>query len=215
MVAVHYRGRFSGNPDDLVKGAPHPTATLFKEIDSMAKLGLVANGLAFVILALLFVGTIFLFGWGDARVGLNLLLNWWSLGGMILALAVIIPHEFLHAICFPHDAYIYSDLRHGLFFAYSPDPISKGRFLFMSALPNLVFGLVPFVIGAIIRGDSVGAFLAMMGVLSLAAGAGDYINMANASFQVPHGALVYMTGFRSAWYRPKDEEAYFASHSAS
>ena len=45
-------------------------------------------------------------------------------------------------------------------------------------------------------------FFLIFGALSIAAGAGDYLNVFNAAVQVPAGAKIYMYGFHSYWYMP-------------
>ncbi len=43
----------------------------------------------------------------------------------------------------------------------------------------------------------------MLGVLAIASGFGDYINIYHALTQMPKGALTYMYGFHSYWYLPE------------
>ena len=38
-----------------------------------------------------------------------------------------------------------------MLFVVGTETMSKGRFIFMSMLPNLIFGIVPYVIGMIFQ----------------------------------------------------------------
>ena len=40
--------------------------------------------------------------------------------GLFLFILTIVPHEFLHAICFKDDVYMYHDLSHGMLFVAGP-----------------------------------------------------------------------------------------------
>lgn len=195
MVKIHYRGSYSGDPASLVPGAEHPTAVAFKEPKTLTGFALVGNGIGVIIALGFFTLFYFLYGW--AEIG-----SWQCLLGLFLSLVAAIPHEYLHAVCFPHDAYIYTNLKRGLLFAYSPDPIGKFRFIFMSILPTLVFGVIPLVFGLLFSS----ILLATMGAAGFAAASGDFLNIANALFQVPHGALVFMKGEHSYWYWERDEK---------
>jgi hypothetical protein len=87
-----------------------------------------------------------------------------------------------------------------MLFVVGPEDMSKGRFIFMSLLPSIVFGLIPYIAGFTMHN----VFLATLGAMSLGMGAGDYINVWNALWQMPKGALTYLYGFHSFWYRPDD-----------
>ncbi|MBO5245734.1 MAG: DUF3267 domain-containing protein, partial [Eubacterium sp.] len=89
-----------------------------------------------------------------------------------------------------------------MLFVVGPEVMTKARFVFMSLLPNLVFGLLPYVIGMIVP-QMVG--LLFLGALALSMGAGDYYNVYNALTQMPKGAKTYLYKFNSYWYLPKDE----------
>ena len=77
----------------------------------------------------------------------------------------------------------------------------KGRFVFMSLLPNIVFGFIPFAIYLIWPEHTI---LGTMGALSISAGAGDFLNVFNALTQMPKGAKTYLHKFNSFWYMPEN-----------
>ena len=110
------------------------------------------------------------------------------------------PHELLHAVCFREDVYLYTNWKQGMLFVLGPETMSKGRFIFMSLLPNLVFGVIPYILGMLFPKL---VFAAALGVLATSMGAGDYYNVFNAATQMPKGSRTYLYKFHSYWYLPK------------
>ena len=78
--------------------------------------------------------------------------------------------------------------------------MSKGRFIFMSLLPNLVLGIIPYLIGIIFPNQ---VFAVVLGILATGMGAGDYYNVLNALTQMPKGSRTYLYQFSSYWYMPQ------------
>ena len=81
--------------------------------------------------------------------------------------------------------------------------MSKGRFVFMSLLPNVVFGVLPYLAG-MVAGSS---FFLILGLLATGMGAGDYYNVFNALTQMPKGAKTYLYQFHSFWFLPEAKKA--------
>ncbi len=187
-MKFHYMGEYSGDPATLPAGEQVPGAVMFREPKDSKTLGLVASGIAVALL--LIFGAVFLL----RREG-----EWWSIWGFLLYLLSLVPHEFLHALCFREDVYMYQNLKHGMLFVVGPEHMSKGRFIFMSLLPNIVFGLIPFVI-FLIRPDLI--TIGVFGLLSIVSGAGDFLNVFNALTQMPKGSGTYLHQFHSYWYMP-------------
>ena len=128
-------------------------------------------------------------------------LPWQLCIGAVISMAVLFPHELLHAICFKSDVYLYTNWAQGMLFVIGPETMSKSRFIFMSLLPNIIFGFIPFIIGMIFPNL---VLLTLVGALCIGSGAGDYYNVFNALTQMPRGARTYMYKFNSFWYMPKD-----------
>ena len=189
-MKFHYKGKFSGDPDDLPYLEHEPGAVPFDEPQDPKKLGLIANGIALVI-AIAALVILFLRGGLTAFDPI----------GCILMLLTLFPHELLHAVCFRDDVYMYTNLKHGMLFVVGPERMSKGRFVFMSLLPNIVFGFIPFAIYLIWPEHTI---LGTMGALSISAGAGDFLNVFNALTQMPKGAKTYLHKFNSFWYMPEN-----------
>ena len=112
----------------------------------------------------------------------------------------MVPHELLHALCFREDVYMYHNLKQGMLFVVGPEDMSKGHFVFMSMLPNIVFGFIPFTL-FLVKPEL--RLLGIFGFLSIASGAGDYLNVYNALTQMPKGSRTYLHGFHSYWYLPE------------
>ncbi len=192
-MRLHYKGKFNLDPESLPSKPHLDGAVRFKEAkDSkeMMKIASVISVLLFIICDVVLY----------LRCG-NVVFDDLIIGG-ILALLCAFPHELLHAVCFKEDVYLYTNLKQGMLFVVGPEDMSKGRFIFMSMLPNLVFGILPFLLALI--WPSLG-ILGTFGVLSISMGSGDYYNVFNAATQMPRGARTYLYQFNSFWYMPDTE----------
>lgn len=187
-MKLHYMGKYNLDPNSLPCCEHKEGAVKFNEPDDTAALARKTGRISLILIALLFTALIY-------RCGRATSTAW--LVGMLLFFAALLPHELLHAINFKGDVYLYTNLMQGMLFVVGPEDMSKGRFVFMSLLPNIVFGLVPFVIAMILPQY---AWLGIFGTLSLSAGAGDYYNVYNALTQMPKGARTYLYKLNSYWY---------------
>jgi hypothetical protein len=191
-MKLHYRGKYDLNPESL-PSKPHKCGAVpFKEAKDTKTMGIVANAIA--ILLLIPLGIILYLRYGSSFFN-DLLF------GSIFALLCSFPHELLHALCFKEDVYIYTNLKQGMLFVVGPETMSKGRFIFMSLLPNLIFGIIPYLLALMFPAL---AFLGAFGALSISMGAGDYYNIFNAVSQMPRGARTYLYQFNSFWYMPEN-----------
>lgn len=191
-MKLHYMGKYDLNPDSLPHGEHKDGCVKFKEAEDSKKLAFWANIAAFIIMVVLAVPA--MFRMKDALYS--------SLGmaylGVMVSMLILFPHEILHALCFEKDVYLYTNWRQGMLFVVGPEDMSKVRFVFMSMLPNLVFGIVPYIVGMLIASP----FLLGLGTLATGMGAGDYYNVFNALTQMPKGARTYLYKFNSYWYMP-------------
>jgi len=191
-MKLHYKGKYNLNPESLPHGEHKPNAQPFKEPKDTREIAIIAN-VGCVILTVI-LGIAAYFRCGDNLFG-------WQFGiGCIASLLFLFPHELLHAICFENDVYLYVNLKQGMLFVVGPETMSKGRFIFMSLLPNIVFGLIPYVAGLLFPQY---VFLVVFGTFSLGAGFGDYCNVFNALTQMPKGSRTYLYQLNSFWYLPK------------
>lgn len=191
-MKLHYKGSFDGNEESLPKGEleKHKSAVKFKEIDEIKKLMIIMNIIA-GILTIILAG-VFVFRAGTFKEI--------SLIGMLIACVSIYPHEFLHAICFRDDVYMY--MTGGGAFVCGTENMSKLRFIFMSMLPNIIFGFIPFIIFLIFPELNI---LGTLGFMAIPMGVGDYYNVFNALTQMPKGARCFMEKQNSYWYIPEND----------
>jgi len=198
-MILHFAGKYSGKETDLPQREHPAGATKFKEAEDLHKFAVVMNIVAILLIIILLViaccraGGFFVL----ANRGINFIL-----GGVIAVLCAF-PHEFLHAICFKKDVYVYENLAEGMLFVIGTEDMSKARFIFMSFLPNLVFGVTVYCIFLVFPNLGV---LAVIGAVSLGMGVGDYYNVFNALTQMPRNAKTYLCGIHSYWYIPESEK---------
>lgn len=191
-MTIHYKGKYNLDPDTLPHGEHKPNAVAFKEAQDTEKLAIAANAVAFVIIVLLAIPIVLKIKQYPFSP-LQLML------GGIMPMLIMFPHELLHAICFKKDVYIYTNFKQGMLFVVGPEDMSKARFIFMSLLPNIIFGFIPYIIWLIFPQL---LFMGVFGTLSIGMGAGDYYNVFNAATQMPKGARTYLYIFNSFWYMP-------------
>lgn len=187
--------------EQLPKADLPENAVMYREPKSMAGV----NGMALLISipVMILIGVIVFLSVmirGDMSVGGSI---WLMYLGLLLSFVTILPHELLHAICFGKNAEVelYVAPKSMAAFICSTAPMTKGQFIFLSLLPNLVFGWIPLLVWAIVpMAGSVGSVLLMFSVGCILVGGGDYLNVWNTLRQVPKGATVQNSGFHSYWY---------------
>lgn len=184
-----YKGTYDGNPENLPCGKHQPNAVKFKEFENTKEAGIFVNIVGCVLMIIL----ILVFG---VRSGIENFNTW----GCLLAILTLFPHEILHAICFKEEVYLYTNWKQGMLFVVGPEVMSKSRFIFMSLLPNLVFGLIPFIVYLIYPNLYL---LGVFGAITIGMGAGDYYNVFNALTQMPGGAKTYLYHFNFYWFMPE------------
>ncbi len=193
-MKLHYRGKYNLDPTTLPTCKHQPNAVKFKEVDSTKELADIANGIAIALMILLSIPVYLkykgsLFDYFDEMMV-----------GAMLPLLTMFPHELIHALCFKEDVYLYTDFKQGLLFVVGCETMSKQRFIFMSLLPNIVFGFIPYMISFL---GIQYLTLAVLGVIAIGMGAGDYYNVFNALIQMPKGARTYLYQMNSYWYIPE------------
>lgn len=194
-MRLHYQGKYNLDPETLPKRNHQPNAVKFKEVSSSKGLAVIANTIGLVLMVILSIPILLVYK-------NNLLLYFDDMMfGAIFPILTIFPHEFLHALCFKEDVYLYTNLKQGMVFVLGNETMSKKRFIFMSLLPNLVFGFFPYFLSFL---GSKYLMFALWGVIAIAMGAGDYYNVFNALTQMPKGARTYLYQMNSYWYMPEN-----------
>ena len=190
IMVLHYGGKYKSEDDLKRKGIEHENAIPFREPDQTV-FAVIANAGCVLFIILLIAGIWFL-----AEPDLKTLAIQMGIAAFI-SMALLIPHEVLHALCFKKDVYLYYNPSTMLVFVYGAESMSKSRFIFMSLLPNIVFGFLPYLM-FIVHPEWV--LCGLVGAFCIGMGFGDYINAMNAAAQMPKGARTYLYGFHSFWY---------------
>ena len=193
-MKLYYKGKYDLNPESLPHGNHKPGAVMFQEPKDSKTLSLLLTKISLIIIVVLGIIAII-------RCK-NYLTNsfWQILFGCVAPILIIFPHEILHAICFKENVYLYTNLAQGMLFVTGVESMSKSRFVFMSLLPNIVFGFLPYMISFL---GIQYLTLAVLGVIAIGMGAGDYYNVFNALIQMPKGARTYLYQMNSYWYIPE------------
>ena len=188
-MKFHYAGKYSGNPDDLPCLEHEPGAVPFKEAEDSKTLGRIASIIS-IILFILACAIVYMRS-GSIYFGFP---------ALILFIISMVPHEFIHALCFKEDVYMYQNLKHGMLFVVGPERMSKGRFILMSLMPSIVLAFIPFAV-FIIKPEL--QQLGVFGALGISAGAGDFYHVYHVVTQMPKGSWTYLHKFNSYWYMPE------------
>ncbi len=193
-----YKGKYEGKVEGFPQNDKVKNAVQYKEAESVEeltkKLVIPSNVLQIALMVIVFALVFNKFEEHYLMMGLSLF------GSFILSLILLIPHEFLHGICYKGTVYLYQNLKQMMLFVVGDDHMSKGMFIFMCLLPNIVFGFIPFIIFLI---NTNWYFLGFLGMFCIPCGTGDYLNVYNTLKQVPKGAKVFMNGVHSYWYIPE------------
>ena len=99
MAKIKYMGKYSGNPDDLPTQTYREGSVKFKEPETMKKLAIIAN-IGALIVAVFTLGLFYL------RGGIGMFGNFGIPVGFLLVVVTMLPHEYLHAICFKEAVYV-------------------------------------------------------------------------------------------------------------
>ena len=191
-MKLHYMGKYDLNPESIPSKPHKPNCVRFKEPEDSKKLGILATVISLPILVVCCI-PLYLNGFLEANAAI--------LAGVLLSLLVLFPHEMIHAVCFREDVYLFTNFKQGMLFVAGPEDMSKARFIVMSLLPNLILGVIPYVI-FLLNPDLM--ILGAFGAMNISAGAGDYINVFNAATQMPKGSRTYIYQFGSYWYMPEE-----------
>ena len=191
-MKLHYKGKYDKNPESIPSKPHKPNCVKFKEPENSKKLALMVNLIAIPIMLIFYIPILII----DLKgTGSHTIL------ALLLFLIGLFFHEILHALCFKEDVYLFTNFRHGMLFVAGPEDMSKARFIFMSLLPNIILGVIPYVIFVI---NPTWTTLGAFGALNLTAGSGDYLNVFNAITQMPKGARTYLHQFNSYWFIPEE-----------
>lgn len=193
-----YKGKFKGE-EQLPKGVLPDNAIKFKEPESINKLNLLMIVFSIPVIALI-GAVVVISGLLYGEINIPTEFKPFTLG-VLFSLLTLIPHELLHAVCYGKDdvVQLYIAPSKLMMFVLSNDPVSKARFIFLSLLPNILFGWIPLIIWAILPHSGILFYFSTMNILS---GCGDYINVYNSVRQMPKGSMHQHSGVNSYWFMP-------------
>ena len=205
-----FRGYFK-NESQLPKGVLPSSAVKFREPQTKTQ-SLVLSLVLALFMSILIIaitvaielfwrgGEIVYTGDGPVMDILNLVPDFTTLG-VVFALIALIPHELLHAVCFGKGAEVEMFFKSTGAFVTSTKPISKNRFIFLSLLPNVVFGVIPLILWAVLPYNAAySSHLHTFATAGLVIGVGDYVNVFNALRQMPKGSIQQLSGSHSYWF---------------
>ncbi len=193
-MKIIFKGKFDGNADSLPYRPHKEGAVKFIECDNSTELAKKVSKYGLYLSVI--IGAIVLVY--SAVADYPLRINFLALIPFIISMIV---HEFLHAICFKEEAFIYTNLKQGMLFVVGNEDMSRGRYVFMSLLPNIILGLIPLLLFFAFPSSSI---LGTYAIFAIPAGVGDYYNVYNAMTQMPNGARTYLHKFNSYWYMPQE-----------
>ncbi len=197
-----YKGKYEGIVEEFESAKKVKNATKYKEADSLDEMAKIITIPANVLQILLLVIVFFIIGINgldDLEHKLSIMIF-----AFLVSLLTMVPHELLHGICYRGDVYFYTNLKQLMLFIVGEEHLSKWKFIFMSLLPNLLFGFIPFIIFLF---NSKLIFLGFLGAICISYGMGDYYNVWNTLRQVPKGGMVFAKGHNSYWYVPDKEKS--------
>lgn len=118
-------------------------------------------------------------------------------------------HEVIHALCYPLNSIkeIWHAKEEGALFIYCTAHVSKKRFIWICLAPNLILGIIPFVILLCMQNFISLYFWGPAIICSYFAiiiGIGDFYNIYNAICQVPPKGIIYNNGLHSYWYEERN-----------
>lgn len=190
-----YKGKYTGKVEEFESAKKVKNAIKYKEVETLEDMVKILTIPANILQILLIIITLLIIGFDNFDKKIIIFLC-----SFVLSVLLMIPHELLHAICYKEKVYMYTNLKQMMLFIIGEDHLSKWKFVFMSLLPNLLFGFIPYVL-FLINNDLL--FLGFLGMVSITYGMGDYYNIWNTIRQVPKNGLVFAKGHNSYWYVPE------------
>lgn len=192
-MKLHYQGKYNFKPESLPHGDHMPGAVKFKEAENFKKFTVITSVISVVVaIAMIIPAFIRCKEYIDSNI-------WQLLLGILFSVLAIVPRSLLQIIFFREDVYLYINLPQLMILLVAPETMSKKRFILISLFPNIVLGIIPYVVGMIFPNLLI---LVVIGIIFSVMGTGDYYNVFNAITQMPNGARTYLYQLNSYWYMP-------------
>ena len=187
-MKLHYMGSFQGKVATLPHAEPVEDAVPVREPGKPRKLVIITNIGALVLFAILLA--LLLLQGGTAALNFR---------GVILAAVLLFPRELLRSVFYRGDVYYYTNFQQSMPFVIGPEHMRRERFLLMTLAPDVLLGLLPYLLFLIWPRLSL---LGTLGLICLPMGFGDYLLAWLILRQMPKGAMTYRNMFHSYWYIP-------------
>lgn len=114
-------------------------------------------------------------------------------------------HEIIHALFFPRESNvsIFIDLKHAGLYCYSSTPIKKNRYIIISIAPNIILGVLPFLLWLYMPAEDnyISALHCNFSIAMICGGIIDYYNIKNIIEQVPSNAYIQMKGWDTYFFK--------------
>ncbi len=196
-MKMHFKGIIKSTKD-LPQNELPENAVKFKEPNNALLLNLAVIPFCVAVLVVMFVVLAFLCSVKGCDMP-----NAADLRGLLLFFIFMIPHEIVHALAHPKEAEVNIYILPSALAAcvWSACPLSKGRFIFMSIMPFLVFTVLPMIVWAFLPvGTVVGDILIAFAFYHSLGCSGDMLNIFNGLVQMPEGSKEILSGMNSYWY---------------
>ncbi len=204
-IKLIWKGKFTSTEQLSIGNLPE-NAVKFKEPDSLVKMNLIASLFIIPVIIIMFLSLYIKKSLGASGI----LFSGFNNYGILLSFLAVIPHEILHGISFPKEAEVefWYSLKSITPFVTSTHPTSKRRFIFISLLPSLIFGIIPILIWMFIPSQYAGTadMVFSFAIFSLFLGCGDFLNVFNAMRQMPKNSYTQLSGMNSYWYFKDDKK---------
>ena len=117
--------------------------------------------------------------------------------GVGLSLLAMPLHELIHVWMYPMKADKFIFKAEDSMFVTCTAPMSRGRFILMAIMPNIILGIIPIILSILFGFECI---LYFFGWGSLGGGWTDYKNIWNTLIQTKRGCTVQNSGIHSYWY---------------
>lgn len=202
-----YKGKIE-NWNDIPKFELPINAVKYREPDTMEELikAVLPWHIPLILLIILGIFIRFLL-YSQESILPNLIELLPTIAGLFLILPLFFLHEFIHALCFPKGAkvYCYTRLAQGVLMVTSDEKLNKYRFIYISIMPLLVLGVLPFLIWVFYPESTyLTRTLMTFSPILILVSCGDLMNIYHTIKQVPNNAKVAMSGMNTYWFIPED-----------
>lgn len=198
MFNIKFKGKYT-DEKQIKTGYLPKDAVIFKEPNTIIKAFIMGGIISIPIIILISIGIII-------KVNIRNIKPIIFVYTGIISFILMYVHEIIHALCFPKEAekQIWTKFKEGALFIYCNETLSKKRFIWMCAAPNVILGVIPyilFIIGAFDFNSNISNIIALTSWIMISSGIGDYLNIYNTIRQVPKGGKILNYGFHSFWIK--------------